>query len=47
MRCDTCGKFRDIARLVRRPVTQADYLFGDPGPFYDCEWCLASGGSVK
>lgn len=40
MRCDTCGKFRRADDMTRRPVTQADYLFGDPGPYYDCGACL-------
>lgn len=40
MRCDTCGKFRTAADMERRPVTQEDYLFGDPGPYFDCATCV-------
>jgi hypothetical protein len=40
VKCDHCGKFCKPEDLTRDPVTQADYLFGDPGPFYTCAGCL-------
>lgn len=39
MKCDQCGKFYKPGTGTRWPVTQADYLFGDPGPFYSCPKC--------
>lgn len=42
MKCDHCGKFSRAADLVSRPVTQADYLFGDSGPYYDFSGCLSA-----